>query len=343
MFEFNARALNSNLETLVNDRTATDPDRAARILGRPLDLNGLRLRNRIVMAPMTREASPDGVPGEDVAAYYARRAAGGVGLIVTEGTYVGHDTAGTSRKVPRFHGDAALAGWRRVADAVHREGGRIVPQLWHVGVTRQAGRGPVREAPVLSPSGLDLGGEPKGRAATLAEIDAIIAAFAESAAAAERIGFDGVEIHGAHGYLVDEFLWDRTNRRDDRYGGGTAERVRFAAEIVAAVRSAVSAEFPVILRFSQWKSSHYDAKIAATPGQLEQILTPLAEAGVDAFHASTRRYWLPEFDGSDLNLAGWARKLVARAPRMLDEVGAHGGRRARGCDDSCRRARTNAL
>ncbi|WP_030788864.1 NADH:flavin oxidoreductase [Streptomyces sp. NRRL S-920] len=301
--------------------TSTDASRAARVLGRPFAINGLTLPNRIAMAPMTREFSPEGVPGADVAAYYARRAAGGVGLIVTEGTYVDHASAGSSHRVPRFHGEAALAGWQKVAEAVHAAGGRIVPQLWHVGATRDEGQGPIPSAPPVGPSGLGLDGEAKGHAMTGADIDAVIAAFADSAAAAERIGFDGIELHGAHGYLIDQFLWGTTNRRTDGYGGDLASRTRFAREIVEAVRGAVSPTFPVIFRFSQWKANAFDAKPAAGPAELESLLAPLAAAGVDAFHASTRRYWLPEFEGSDLNLAGWVKKLTGKATLSVGSVG----------------------
>ncbi|AGL20156.1 oye family NADH-dependent flavin oxidoreductase [Actinoplanes sp. N902-109] len=293
-------------------------------LFRPFDLAGLALPNRIVMAPMTRSFSPGGVPGADVAAYYARRAAGGTGLIVTEGTYVGHPTAGTSHRVPRFYGDDALAGWQRVADAVHANGGRIVPQLWHVGAVRRPGAGPVEDAPSVGPSGLGLDGTPlpgPGAELTVADIDAIVAAFAEAARAAQRVGFDGVELHGAHGYLIDQFLWERTNRRTDAYGGDPVARTRFAAEIVAAVRDAVGPDFPVIFRMSQWKSGAYDAKLADDPGTLESVLTPLVTAGADAIHASTRRYWQPEFEGSDLNLAGWVKKLTGRPVITVGSVG----------------------
>ncbi|MFJ2771351.1 NADH:flavin oxidoreductase [Streptomyces sp. NPDC087300] len=301
--------------------TEAATSRAAQILGRPFDINGLTLRNRIAMAPMTREFSPEGVPGTDVAEYYARRAAGGVGLIVTEGTYVDHASAGSSHRVPHFHGEAALAGWRRVADAVHAEGGRIVPQLWHVGATRNEGDGPFTDAPPAGPSGLGLDGEAKGHAMTSADVDEVVAAFATAAAAAERAGFDGVELHGAHGYLIDQFFWDRTNRRTDGYGGGLASRSRFAREIVEAVRGAVAPTFPVIFRLSQWKANAFDAKLAADPAELEALLSPLAAAGVDAFHASTRRYWLPEFDGDDLNLAGWVKKLTGKATLSVGSVG----------------------
>jgi 2,4-dienoyl-CoA reductase-like NADH-dependent reductase (Old Yellow Enzyme family) len=299
--------------------------RAAEILSRPVSINGLTVPNRIVMAPMTRQFSPGGVPGEDVVSYYARRAAAGVGLIVTEGTYVGHDSAGESSRVPRFHGAEQLAGWTKVADAVHAVGGTIVPQLWHIGMVRKPGRPPFPEASPVGPSGLRLDGTAgDGREMTRQDLDDVIAAFAEAAAAAERIGFDGVELHGAHGYLIDQFLWEFTNRRTDAYGGDPVARTRFAAEIVAAVRASVSPGFPVIFRYSQWKSGAYDARLADTPEQLEAVLTPLAAAGVDAFHASTRRYWLPEFDGSDLNLAGWTKKLTGKPAITVGSVGLDG-------------------
>ncbi|MEV4919627.1 NADH:flavin oxidoreductase [Streptomyces tirandamycinicus] len=305
--------------------TASPTSRAAEILARPVALNGLTVPNRIVMAPMTRMFSPDGVPGEDVRSYYARRAAAGVGLIVTEGTYVGHESAGQSDRVPRFHGEEQLAGWAKVAEAVHEAGGTIVPQLWHIGMVRKQGDAPFADAPAVGPSGIRVDGtEGTGRAMTRRDLDDVIGAFAEAAAAAERLGFDGVELHGAHGYLLDQFLWARTNRRTDAYGGDPVARSTFAAEIVAAVRAAVSPGFPVIFRYSQWKQEAYDARLAETPQELEAILAPLAAAGVDAFHASTRRYWLPEFDGSDLNLAGWTKKLTGRPTITVGSVGLDG-------------------
>jgi 2,4-dienoyl-CoA reductase-like NADH-dependent reductase (Old Yellow Enzyme family) len=305
--------------------TESPASRAAQILSRPTVINGLTVPNRIVMAPMTRMFSPGGVPGEDVVAYYARRAAAGVGLIVTEGTYVGHESAGQSSRVPRFHGEEQLAGWAKVAEAVHAGGGTIVPQLWHIGMVRKEGQSPFPDAPAVGPSGLRIGeDEPTGKAMNRRDLDDVIGAFAQAAADAERIGFDGVEIHGAHGYLVDQFLWAGTNRRTDAYGGDPVARTKFAAEIVAAVREKVSAGFPVIFRYSQWKQEAYDARLAETPKELEAILTPLTAAGVDAFHASTRRYWLPEFDGFDLNLAGWTKKLTGKPTITVGSVGLDG-------------------
>ncbi|MFB7712732.1 NADH:flavin oxidoreductase [Streptomyces sp. NPDC056105] len=299
--------------------------RAAEILSRPVALNGLKVPNRIAMAPMTRMFSPNGVPGEDVRSYYSRRAAAGVGLIVTEGTYVGHESAGESDRVPRFHGEEQLAGWAKVAEDVHAAGGTIVPQLWHIGMVRQQGKPPFAEAPAVGPSGLRMDGtEGTGKAMTQGDVDDVIGAFAQAAKDAERIGFDGVEVHGAHGYLLDQFLWAGTNRRTDAYGGDAVARTQFAAEIVAAIRENVSPEFPVIFRYSQWKQEAYDARLAETPDELEAILNPLTAAGVDAFHASTRRYWSPEFDGSDLNLAGWTKKLTGKPTITVGSVGLDG-------------------
>ncbi|KUN54906.1 1,2-oxophytodienoate reductase [Streptomyces canus] len=305
--------------------TPAQTSRAAQILVRPLTVNGLTVPNRIVMASMTREFSPGGIPGENVASYYSRRAGAGVGLIVTEGAYVGHDSAGGRDSVPRFHGEEQLAGWAKVAEAVHAAGGKIVPQLWHMGMVREAGQPPYADAPPVGPSGLRLDGTAGGgKEMTQQDLDDVIDAFVEAAVAAERIGFDGVELHGAHGQLLDQFLWAGTNRRTDAYGGDPVARTKFATEIVAAIREAVSASFPITFRYSQWKLGAYDARLAETPEELESILTPLAAAGADAFHASTRRYWLPEFDGSDLNLAGWTKKLTGKPTVTVGSVGLDG-------------------
>ena len=298
--------------------------RAAQVLSRPITVGGLTLPNRVAMAPMTRGFSPGGVPGADVAAYYARRAAGGTGLVITEGAYVGHPSAGQHDLVPRMYGDDALAGWARVTSAVHDAGGRIFAQLQHVGMVRKAGDPPHPEAPAIGPSGRPLEGlegAALGRAMTQADIDAVLSAFAAAARDAERAGFDGVELHGAHGYLIDQFLWAETNRRADRYGGGVRARARFAAEAVGAVRARVAPGFPVVVRLSQWKMSDYAARLADTPEELGVILGELVDAGADAFHASTRRYWQPTFDGVELNLAGWAKKLSGKPAITVGSVG----------------------
>jgi 2,4-dienoyl-CoA reductase-like NADH-dependent reductase (Old Yellow Enzyme family) len=255
----------------------------------PLTIKNLTLPNRIVMAPMTRSHSPGGIPGADVAAYYRRRAENGVGLILTEGTATAHPAAVSDPNVPHFHGEDALAGWARVLAGVHQAGGRMMPQLWHVGMMRKPGSLPNPEAPPAGPSGFMKPGEKIAEPMTEAEIAAVIDAYARGAADAKRLGFDGVEIHAAHGYLIDQFFWETTNRRTDRYGGGVRERTRFAAEVVQACRRAVGPEFPILLRFSQWKIVDYNARLAATPELLATFLEPLANAGVDVFHFSQSR------------------------------------------------------
>lgn len=294
-------------------------------LFRPFDLGPLHLRNRIVMAPMTRWKSPDQFPGPDVAAYYRRRAENGVGLIVTEGTTIDHPTSSYSVRVPAFHG-VALDGWRRVVDGVHETGGRIVPQIWHVGPMRHPSNDyPNRHLPNASPSGLFRpGGKQAPAPLTKAEIKEIVDSFARAATAAQALGFDGVEIHGAHGYILDAFLWDGLNIREDEYGGDAVARTRFAVEVVSAVRAAVGPDFPVILRISQWKQQDYGARLADTPEMLKAIFQPIAAAGVDMFHCSQRRYWEPEFPGSAMNLAGWMRRLLGKPTITVGSVGMAG-------------------
>ena len=286
----------------------------------PFDLSGVTLRNRFVMAPMTRNFSPGGVPGDDVVAYYRRRASH-VGLIVTEATYIDHPSAGSSDRAPRLHGEDALAGWRRVVDAVHHVGGRIFPQISHLGLARDADARVHPEAPIISPSAVAPDCSPVGVVATFTDIDAIVGSFARAAADAQSAGFDGVELHGAHGFLLDQFLWPRTNRRTDGYGGNIAGRVRLSAEVVAAVRTAVGPGFPVVFRYSQWKGADFDARVAGNPAELEAMLTPLVEAGASGFHVSTRRYWLPGFEGDPRTLAGWTKKITGLPTIALGSVG----------------------
>lgn len=301
------------------------------ILFQPAKIGALELANRVAMAPMTRAMSPGGVPTEAVARYYERRAQGGVGLIITEGTFIPHKSAGHDRNAPRFYGDDALAGWRRVVERVHDAGGRIFPQLWHVGLVRKPkveGLGDVFDegveaAGVISPSGItggnDLPLEKVGEPATGDEIEEVLEAYATAARSARELGFDGVEIHGAHGYLIDQFLWRATNHRDDEYGGDLPSRSHFATEVIRRIRRAVGPDFPVVMRLSTWKQQDYAAKLAERPKDWQAIVQPMAEAGVDAFHVSQRRYWEGEF-GTNLNLAGWTKKLTGKPTITVGSV-----------------------
>lgn len=298
-------------------------------LFQPFRVKSLQLKNRIVMAPMTRSFSPEGVPGEDVAAYYRRRAEGEVGLILSEGTVIDRPASRNDPNIPFFHGGAALAGWKRVIGEVHAAGGKMGPQIWHVGSVSNPMTDWVPPVPVESPSGFVAPGVPRGETMSQEDVADTIAAFGRAAADAKRLGFDVVEIHGAHGYLIDQFFWAGTNKRTDAFGGATVkDRARFAAEVVKSVRRAVGPDYPVILRLSQWKQQDYSARLADTPSAMADWLVPLVEAGADVLHCSQRRFWEPEFPEIDgeagLNFAGWAKKLTGAATVSVGSVGLSG-------------------
>lgn len=281
-------------------------------LFKPFQYKNLQLNNRIVMAPMTRAQSDNGVPTQQIADYYARRAAAEVGLIISEGTVINRPASKNMQDIPDFYGTEALDGWKNVIDAVHEKGGKMGPQIWHVGDTRSSADYPLVDME-------------KASTMTREDIQDTIAQFAASAKSARDLGFDVLEIHGAHGYLIDQFFWEVTNTRTDEYGGKTLkERSRFAVDVVKAMRAAVGPEFTIIIRLSQWKQQEYSAKLAHTPEEMEEWLLPLKEAGVDIFHCSQRRFWEPEFEGSDLNFAGWAKKITGQPTITVGSVGLEG-------------------
>jgi len=216
------------------------------LLLRPYDLDGLMLSNRVVMAPMTRcRADNAGSTPTDLhSRYYAQRA--GAGLIISEGTFVSPRAAGYIN-VPGLYSDAQVAGWKQVTDAVHNAGGRIFAQLWHVGAISHPSLQPGDTLP-LAPSAInpnDSAFTKSGptltvtpREMTIADIHETVAEFAHAARNAIQAGFDGVELHGANGYLIQQFLAASMNRRADQYGGSIENRVRFLLEILDAIRAA---------------------------------------------------------------------------------------------------------
>ncbi|MEL1245640.1 NADH:flavin oxidoreductase [Flavobacterium sp. DGU11] len=280
-------------------------------LFKPFQYKNLTLDNRFVMAPMTRAITANGIPTQLNTDYYTRRAVAGVGLILTEGTVINRPSSKNMKDIPNFYGKEALAGWKNIVDSVHAAGGKIAPQIWHVGNTPSGWEPPV---PFESPDSM-----------SIEDIEATIKAFAHAALDAKNLGFDAFEIHGAHGYLIDQFFWEGTNHRTDEYGGKTIkERSRFAVEVVKAMRAAVGPDMVIILRLSQWKQQDYTVKLAHTPQELEDWVLPLAEAGVDIFHGSQRRYWENEFEGSDLNFAGWLKKVTGQPSITVGSVGLSG-------------------
>lgn len=298
-------------------------------LFRPFTLKSLSLPNRIVMAPMSRAFAVSGVPAQIHVDYYQRRAQGGVGLILGEATGINRPNSMNDPGMTVFHGAAPLAGWKAVLEAVHSSGGRMAPQLMHAGSVQGAAKDWEPAQLPESPSGLVTADIRRGTAMTDSAIADTVDAYAEAAAQAKRMGFDTVEIHGGHGYLVDQFFWANTNQRDDHFGGtARKDRSRFAAEVVSAIRAAVGPDFPIILRLSQWKGQDYAARIAETPEQMTEWMTPMVDAGVDILHCSQRRFWEPEFpelDGPNgLNFAGWAKKLTGAATISVGSVGLSG-------------------
>lgn len=319
---------------MAGDLKALDP------LFQPITLGNVTIRNRLAMAPMTRSSSPNNTPDAKVIEYYRKRAAGGTGLLVTEGVGIDQRSAlgegsGTVTQIPVLHGEGPLEAWRKVTDAVHAEGAKIFPQLWHQGPFRIEGTPIHPDAPSLRPSGI---WGPAGRFSTVTpeyiakviaptrpmteeEIADVIAGFARSAANAKSVGFDGIAIHGASGYLIDSFFWPETNQRKDRYGGDMAGRATIGVEIVRAIREAVGPDMPILFRFGQWKQQDFNAKIAQTPDELGVLMRALAEAGVDMLDASTLYFSVPAFEGSDLPLAAWAKKLSGIPSMAVGGVG----------------------
>jgi 2,4-dienoyl-CoA reductase-like NADH-dependent reductase (Old Yellow Enzyme family) len=294
------------------------------VLFTPFAHGGLKLKNRIVMAPMTRSFSPEHVPGETVAAYYRRRAEGEVGLILSEGVSPNVTTATGTPNVPNVVTPEAKAGWKRVASGVRAAGGKMGLQIWHEGPYRDPRKTEHPEIPSWSASGEKVPGKALWSPMSELEIETAISEFVAAAVATKEAGFDCVEFHGAHSYLIDSFFWALTNKRTDKWGGDWAGRTRFAAEIIRRTRKAVGPDFPLIIRLSQWKQQDFNAKSALGPDEFEKWLIPLVDAGIDIFHLSQRRFWEPAFEGSDLNVAGWAKKLTGKPTISVGSVGLAG-------------------
>jgi N-ethylmaleimide reductase len=260
----------------------------------PLTLGDLQLPNRVVMAPMTRlRSGPDGVPGDLVAEYYAQRA--GLGLIVTEGTFPNDESRGYPGQ-PGIRTDEQEAGWARVAEAVHARGGRIVLQVMHAGrVSHPDFTGTGR---IVAPSAIAIAGELRGpdgkvpfpvpRALTTEEVRQTVRDLVDASVRAVRAGLDGVELHGANGYLLHQFLSPASNTRDDAYGGSPEARARFVVEAVTAVAEAVGPG-RVGLRISPERGIQ-DAlepdrdDVRATYGALVDQLRPLGLAYLSVIH-----------------------------------------------------------
>ncbi len=286
----------------------------------PFVIKNLHLKNRFVMSPMSRYSCPGGVPNEELLAYLTRRAQAQVALVMTGGAAIDRPAANHSPILADFR-PVCHPMWKRGVDAVHEAGGAIGIQLWHAGAWFNQAPG-YRPAPLESPSGLAAAGRQVGEPMSEEAIADVIAEYGRAAAAAQALGFDAIEIHAAHGYLLDQFFWDETNLRSDRWGGRQlAERTRFPAAVIHEVRKTIGDAMPLSVRISQWKEQNYEARLAQDPGEMAAWLEPLVDAGADLFSCSQRRWWEPHFAGSDLNFAGWAKKLTGKPTITVGSVG----------------------
>lgn len=283
-------------------------------------LRHLELRNRFVMAPMSRYTCPGAIPNEDLINYYRRRAGAQVGLIMTGAAAIDRPAANNSPVLADFR-PVSHPMWKLAVDGVHEEGGAIALQLWHAGALYEFDPD-YYPAPRESPSGLCTASQKVGEPMTEEAISEVTAEYGRAAAMAKNLGFDAIEIHAAHGFLLDQFFWAETNRRTDRWGGPRLrDRARFPAAVIQEVRRAVGPEFPLSVRISQWKEQDYDACVARDPNELKDWVEPLADAGADLFSCSQRRWWEPLFAGSGLNLAGWVKKVTGKPTVTVGSVG----------------------
>lgn len=282
----------------------------------------LQLKTRLVMSSIPRLLSQGGVPTPEMLLYYRRRAEHMLGLIITEPVAINDPSASADSGMACFYGGSALRAWKRICRAVHHVSCRLIPSLSHVGMLRPAvGDFPNPDSLPVGPSGVEpVSLERRGEPLSITRIQSIISAFASAALDSKLLGFDGVEIDGAHAGLVEQFLRPETNLRTDEFGGDISRRARFAWMILHAVRKAVGRKYPVIFRFSH--QGRWHKPLVNTPADLEILLQMLVDAGADMF--SCDGIGEPAFRGSPLNLPGWVRLLTRRPVIASGGVGLKG-------------------
>ncbi|HVE09146.1 MAG TPA: NADH:flavin oxidoreductase [Paraburkholderia sp.] len=286
----------------------------------PYDRNGIAVRNRVAVAPMTRiTATGNGHPTQTMFDYYLRFAKGGFGLVTTEGIYTDKAFSQGYRFQPGLADDEQAQGWRAFTRQIHEHGALVFAQLMHAGALSQDN---VYRTHTVGPSAIQPKGEqmrfyfgdgqyPEPKQITDAEIDEAVRGFIAAAQRAVKIaGFHGVEIHGANGYLLDQFLTAGTNHRTDRWGGDTAARVQLLADVVEAVKLGVERAVPVGIRISQGKVNDFTAKWQGGEADAEVIFGTLADAGADFIHVTEYEAWQPAFEGTRDSLVTLARRYA---------------------------------
>ncbi len=285
-------------------------------LFKSFETNKINLRNRFVMAPVPTGFIKDGVPTGTNIQFYGKRAES-IGLIIAGAININHPTASNNDKIPFINSEAAIAAWKEITDEVHAKNGKIVGQIWHSGGFRKLGQ-PDLSSEATTPSGL-FNGEKIGEPMTKEEIKDMISTFAEAAGNVKKAGFDGVEIHGAHGSLIHDFFCDNMNKRTDEYG--PSHRTLFAEEVIKACREVVGDEFPILLRISHFKMYDLGAQLAASPQEFESFIVPLSKAGVDIFDCSALNFTDSAFEGVEGSLAYWTKQFTNKPTINIGNVG----------------------
>lgn len=283
-----------------------------------VSIGNTTLANRAGVAPMTRiSATSKGLATEQMVSYYRSFSRKGFGLIITEGLYTDDKYSPGYIYQPGIINDEQTESWKKVVDAVHNEGTKIIAQLMHAGALVHGNPfgkgtiGPSAVQPVGERSAVyeETGPYPLPKEATKKDIHEAIEGFVNAAINAKEAGFDGIEIHGANGYLLDEFLTDYTSQRTDEYGGSTENRIRLSLEVYQAIREVVGNEFTIGIRISQAKVNDNAHKWSGKELDAEIIFGQLGQAGLDYIHVSEYEAWKPAFDSRGLSLAALAKKF----------------------------------
>lgn len=290
----------------------------------PFDIKGAALRNRLAVAPMTRvSATESGLATDTMRRYYARFAAGGFGLVITEGLYTDLAHSQGYLNQPGLADDAQAASWRAITTDAHAQGARMFAQLMHAGALSQGNRfrsdtaGPSAVRPKGEQMKFYHGDGPYAEPVELDEagIAGVIAGFVDAAVRAVAIGgFDGIEIHGANGYLLDQFLGADTNKRTDRWGGAIAGRLALTIAVLEAVKTATGGRVPVGVRISQGKVNDFTSKWPGREDDAKAIFSAIAAAGADFIHVTEFEAWQPAFEGGADSLLALARRHAPATP-----------------------------
>lgn len=294
----------------------------------PASIGKLALKNRLVVAPMTRvTASEEGVASDRMKAYYEDFARGGFGLVISEGIYIDKEWSQTYAFQAGLTSTEQVAGWHNITDAIHQQQGRIFAQIQHSGALSQGNyfRDGTVAPSAVRPVGKQMtfyrgeGKYPVPRELSEGEIQDIINSFADAAAhAVFGAGFDGVEIHGANGYLLDQFFTDHTNLRTDRWGGDIAGRLQFSLEVIHSVRQRVGQDIPVGIRISQGKVNDFFHKWANGEDDARVVFRLLAGSGIDYLHLTEYEAWQPAFPDNPLSLIELGRKYAPQLTIMAN-------------------------